>query len=174
MPRNIAFERVALADTSFGGRLDGGKPIIVKRVTVFDLAQEPAGAPGKTKFSLKYLIKKIETIRDETIKRRLKEEFAEKQPDEANWKTFCDSFAQKRKGGIAGARIIKVWVYAGEPDEFKDLSKDGTGAWRKAKDDHQGQIIYSDIDGNLAVKPVCANVFKRESCLHIFYSISSV
>jgi CRISPR-associated endonuclease Csn1 len=162
MPRNIAFERAALADTSFGGRLDGGKPIIVKRVTVFDLAQEPAGAPGKTKFSLKYLIKKTESVRDETIKRRLKEEFVEKEPDEVKWKKFCDSFAQKRKGGITGARIIKVWVYAGEPDEFKDLSKDGTGAWRKAKDDHQGQIIYTNIDGNLAVKPVYAHASIRK------------
>ena len=105
----------------------------MKRVAVFDMAQRTTGAPGKTKFSLKYLIKKIESILDETIKRRLKEEFVEKEPDEIKWKKFCDSFAQNRKGGIAGARIIKVWVYAGEVDEFEDLSKDGTGAWRASQ-----------------------------------------
>jgi len=157
MPRQIAYERPALADTSFGLRCDAGKPVIVKRISVFDLAQEPAGAPGKTKFSLRYLTKKIESIRDDTIRRRLKVDFLGGGPNETSWKKYCDSFAQIRKGGTLGARIIKVWVNVGEPNEFKDLSKDSSGAWRKAKDDHQGQIIYTDADGNLAVKPVYAH-----------------
>jgi len=157
MPRQIAYEQPALADTSFGFRRTNGKPVIVKRVPLFDLAQEPAGAPGKTKFSLRYLTKKIESVRDETIRRRLKEEFLDNTPDEATWKTFCESFAQRRKDGTPGARVIKVLVDVGEPDEYKDLSKDGTGAWRKAKGDHQGQIIYTDAEGNLAVRPVYAH-----------------
>jgi hypothetical protein len=166
MPKNIAFERAALADTSFGIRDDGEKSIIVKRIPVFDLGQEPAGAPGKTKFSLKYLTKKTEWVRDATVRRRLKE-FIEEQPDEAGWRRFCESFTQKRKDGTAGARIIKVWVYAGEPDEFKDLSKDGTGAMRKAKDDHQGQIIFTDGNGELAVKPVYAHASIKEEMKRI-------
>jgi len=30
----------------------------------------------------------------------------------------------------------------GEPTEYKDLSKDGTGAYRKALKGHRGQIVY--------------------------------
>lgn len=162
MPRNIAYERPALADTSFGCRIDGGKRIIVQRVSVFDLAQKPAGAPGKTKFDLGYLSKQIQSVRDANIRRRL-EEFMATNPDEASWKQFCASFAQQRKDGTTGARIVKVWVYAAEADEFKDLSKDGEGAWRKAKDDHQGQIVYTDADGQLRVRPVYAHAStKRE------------
>ena len=30
----------------------------------------------------------------------------------------------------------------GQPKEYKDLSKDGTGAYRKALKGHKGQIVY--------------------------------
>jgi 5-methylcytosine-specific restriction endonuclease McrA len=166
MPRNIAYERAALADTSFGCRLDGGKPVIVQRVAVLDLGQKPAGAPGKTTFDLIYLVKQIQSVRDATIRRRL-EEFAATNPDEPKWKAFCESFAQKREDGTTGARILKVCVNAAAPDEFKDLSKDGEGAWRKAKGDHQGQIIYTDADGNLAVKPVYVHASIRQELTRI-------
>lgn len=164
MPRNIAFERPALADTSFGCRCDGGKPIIVQRVAVFDLAQN--GPQGKRTFDLKYLAKQIQCVRDATIRRRL-EEFAASGPDETKWKEFCESLDQTRKDGTAGARILKVWVNAAEPDEFKDLSKDGQGAWRKGKGDHQGQIIYTDADGDLAVKPVYAHASIKQELTRI-------
>ena len=44
----------------------------------------------------------------------------------------------------------------GGAEEYKDLSKDGSGAWRKAKKGHKGQIVYSDKAGKVRVRPVYA------------------
>ncbi|HEY9174509.1 MAG TPA: HNH endonuclease domain-containing protein [Verrucomicrobiae bacterium] len=161
MPRHIAYERPALADTNFGCRLDHGKPVIVQRVPVYDLAQKPAGAPSKTKFDLDYLKKQIRAVRDINIQKRLMEEFvAGKNPDEPSWKQFCDSFTQlRKKDGMPGARIVKVWVFVGQADQFKDLSKDQNsenhrGAWRRRKQDHRGQIVVAESSGSFRVLPV--------------------
>ncbi len=51
----------------------------------------------------------------------------------------------------------------GSTDEYKDFSKDGFGAWRKAKKGHRGQIVYLDSNGKARVRPV-----------YIFDSISSI
>jgi len=38
--------------------------------------------------------------------------------------------------------VVKVTVKAGDPPEYVELSKDQTGAYRKGKKDHRGQIVY--------------------------------
>jgi hypothetical protein len=40
--------------------------------------------------------------------------------------------------------------------EYKDMSKDGTGAFRKALKGHKGQFIYIDANGKPKVRPVYA------------------
>lgn len=154
MPRSIAFERPALADTSFGCRCDGGKPIIVQRVAVFDLAQKPAGVPGKTAFDLKYLTKQVRYVRDVTIRRRL-EEFVATNPDQSAWEAFCDRLATGKHEAVAGRRILKVALNRNEdPLEFRDLSKDGKGAYRTRKGEHRGQFVYVDAEGRSHVRAV--------------------
>lgn len=46
-------------------------------------------------------------------------------------------------------------MIVGDLKEFKDLSKDGTGALRKGGT-HHGQWVYRDAAGKLKVKPVYA------------------
>ena len=70
----------------------------------------------------------------------------------------------KRKDGSGGPRVKRVTVSVGEPTEYKDLSKDGTGAFRKALKGHKGQIIYAVSTGGkkagekeiIAVRPIYA------------------
>jgi hypothetical protein len=45
---------------------------------------------------------------------------------------------------------------AGKPDEYKDLSKDRTGAFRKALKGHKGQFVYLNGNGKSKVRPVYA------------------
>ena len=47
-----------------------------------------------------------------------------------------------RKDGTKGPRVLKVNVTTGSPDEYIDMSKDQSGAFRKGKKGHRGQIIY--------------------------------
>jgi hypothetical protein len=51
---------------------------------------------------------------------------------------------------LKGRQVGKV----DEPTEYKDMSKDGTGAYRKALKGHKGQIVYWDAAGELCVAPV--------------------
>jgi hypothetical protein len=50
-----------------------------------------------------------------------------------------------------------VNVNVGAADEYADLSKDATGAYRKGKDSHKGQLLYDDGKGNYGVVPIYAH-----------------
>ena len=39
---------------------------------------------------------------------------------------------------MGGPRVLSVLMNVGDPKEYKDLSKDGTGAYRKALKGHKG------------------------------------
>jgi len=67
---------------------------------------------------------------------------------------FCANFNVVGKNGVVGSRVSKVRVNVGKPDEFCRLIKDKTGAWRKAKQGHKGQIIYFDDNGKPKIRPV--------------------
>jgi len=154
IPQNICFERPALAETIYGARDQGGDKIIVQRAEVVALAQKPV-APGKTKFDLEYAKKQIRAIRDAHIQQQLSE-FVEKGPTEISWNEFCQGFCLRRKDGSLGSPVKFVRVNVGAPDEYKDLSKDGTGAFRRAFQGHKGQFVYLDTKGKPRVRPVYA------------------
>ncbi|MBI5775514.1 MAG: hypothetical protein HZA89_17475 [Verrucomicrobia bacterium] len=154
IPQNVCFEKPTLAETIYGARMDYGKQVIVQRAELVSLAMKPI-APGKTVFDLKYAGKQAQSIRDAGIKTRLSE-FLTTRPDESAWRKFCAEIHTKRKDGSDGPRVEFVTVNVGEPTEYKDLSKDGTGAYRKALKGHKGQIVYWDEKGKPRVRPVYA------------------
>jgi CRISPR-associated endonuclease Csn1 len=155
IPQNVCFEKPMLAETIYGARIDHGKKVIVQRTKLVSLAMKPT-APGKSVFDAKYAVKQAQSVRDRVIQGRLLE-FLTTKPDESAWQKFCDGFYLTCKDGSGGARVEFVTVNVGEPAEYKDLSKDGTGAWRKGLGSHKGQIIYWNEDGVLSVRPVFAH-----------------
>lgn len=154
IPQNICFEKPALAETIYGARSEGEAKIIVQRTEVVSVAQKPV-APGKSKFDLDYARKQIRAIRDSQIERRLSE-FIETEPTEQAWNDFCRGFCLRRKDGSPGSPIKFARVNVGGPDEYKDLSKDGTGAFRRALKGHKGQLVYLDEKRKPRVRPVYA------------------
>jgi CRISPR-associated endonuclease Csn1 len=154
IPQNICFEKPLLAETIYGGRSENGRIVIVQRAKLASLAMKPA-APGKSVFDLKYARKQIACIRDDSIRERLGS-FLTTNPDEGSWIKFCDGFTLKRKDGSDGPRVQFVTLNVGDPTEYKDLSKDGTGAFRKALKGHKGQIVFFDAANKPRVRAVYA------------------
>lgn len=161
IPQNVCFEKPSLAQTIFGARTDHGEKVIVQRTNLLDLAY--ATKNQKKVFDLKYAGKQAQSVRDRIIQERLLE-FLATIPDEASWRKFCDKFCLKRKDGSNGPRVEYVNVTVGEPTEYKDMSKDGTGAYRKALKGHKGQIVYWDAEGELCVAPIYPHdsIFKQQ------------
>jgi CRISPR-associated endonuclease Csn1 len=152
IPRHLAYERPVLADTLYGARKEGGKSVIVQRSLLRGLAYKPEQM--KLVFSLKYAASQIEAVRDERIKRELKS-FIAAEPDKSAWESFCDELAKGKQTSLLGIRILKVALNRDESfGEFKDLSKDGKGAYRTKKKEHRGQFVYLDGTGRPHARPV--------------------
>ncbi len=154
IPEEVCFEKATLAETIYGVRGQGRGRLIVQRKKVVELAQKPM-APGKTNFDLAYAQKQILSIRDAHIRQRLAD-FVATRPIEEAWNTFCESFCLRRTDGSCGSPIKLVRVNVGGTTEYKDLSKDGTGAFRKGFKEHKGQIVFLDKKGKLRVRPIYA------------------
>jgi CRISPR-associated endonuclease Csn1 len=154
IPQNICFEKPALAETIYGARGDGENKIVVQRTGVSFLAQKPI-APRKTKFDLAYARKQINSIRDLHIQERL-HKILESEPTEQAWNDFCQTFSLRQKNGSLGSRVKSVTVNVGATSEYKDLSKDATGAYRKALKGHKGQFVFIDATKKPRVRPVYA------------------
>ncbi len=154
IPQNVCFEKPALAETIYGAREDHGEKVIVQRAELMSLAYKPT-APGKSVYDLKYAGKQTQSIRDTTIREALAE-FITSGPTEIQWREFCGKFCLKNKNGTPGSRARFVTMTVGDPTEYKDLSKDGTGAYRKALKGHKGQIVYMDEKGKPRVRPIYA------------------
>jgi CRISPR-associated endonuclease Csn1 len=154
VPVYLCFEKPRLAETIYGARNNGNKTVIVTRAEVRTLAQKPVGV-NKTKFDLEYAQKQFQRIRDEAIRKRLKA-FLTQGVTESEWNEYCDRFCVTRKDGANASLVRYVTMDAGEITEFKDLSKDGTGAFRKALKGHKGQFVFIDKKGKARVRPVYA------------------
>jgi CRISPR-associated endonuclease Csn1 len=141
IPQNVCFEKPVLAETIYGARTDHGRKVIVQRTELVSLPMKPT-TPGKSVFDQKYAVKQAQFVRDPMIQERLLE-FLMTKPDEAAWQKFCAEFHLKRKDGSDGPRVEYVTVNVGEPTEYREMSKDGTGAYRKALKGHKGQIVYA-------------------------------
>jgi|GEM_PF-371040 len=166
MPEALAYEQATLADTTYARRWEdaqGKVKVIVQRTPLIDLAMKP-NARGEANYDLTYLEKNITTIRELKVKKDGKlvdgplvmalKDLLNTRPSQHEWEDFCAEYRKPRKDGSNGPRVIQVTVLAGEPTEYREMSKDRTGAWRKGGGNHQGQIIYHHTDGNPKVHPV--------------------
>ena len=140
MPQNLCYEKPALAETIYGARGADAKRVIVQRVELRKLAMKGI-APGKAEFNLDYLAGQIKAVRDGRIQQLLKD-FHEQSPGESQWVEFCANLRLTGGNGSSGSLVRRVLMNVGAPTEYKDMSKDGTGAFRKAKKGHRGQIVY--------------------------------
>jgi CRISPR-associated endonuclease Csn1 len=151
IPQFLTFDKALLAETIYGReKADSG--LIVQRVKLKDLTLKPI-SPAKAKFDLEYARKQIQCVRDERLKTILNE-FLATEPDEARWNEFCVNLRLPHKDGRAGSKVNRIRVNVGKATEFADLSKDRSGAWRKAKQGHKGQIIYLDESGKPNIRPI--------------------
>ena len=140
LPRFEYLEKPKMAETIYGARREGVEHVIVQRVELAKLAHKPV-SPAKSLYDLKYAREQFKAIRDPQIKRLLLE-WCDRGEPEDGWRIFSSQFRALRKDGRPGPLVRKVSVRVGSKDEYSDLSKDGTGAWRKAKKAHRGQIVY--------------------------------
>ncbi len=143
VPQSLCFEKSALAESIYGARGEGDDKVIVQRVELLKLAYTTV--KQKQVFSLDYLGDQIKAVRDGHIQKLLAA-FHATMPDEGAWKKFCENFNLPHKDGSAGSRVLSVLMNVGQPKEYKDLSKDGTGAYRKALKGHKGQIVYVETN----------------------------
>jgi CRISPR-associated endonuclease Csn1 len=152
MPRQLTYGKTPLAETFYGDRGAGEFREIVQRVPLVELALKPV-APGKTKFDLAYFKKQIRSVRDSNVIAAL-QSF---EGDEVRWRLLCAEFRLPGKSGAKGPRVKKILVTVGLTDEYAEMSKDQSGAWRRGKKGHKGQIVYHDSTGLLAVRPIYAH-----------------
>ncbi len=157
MPRAVAFEKAPLAETIYGGRAGTDRTVIVLRSPLVELAMKPT-APGKSVFDLEYLRKQIKAVRDSRIAEVLQHFLEEGHDGEPAWRGFCANFQLPQRDGSPGPRVVKVNMSVGASDEYAEMSKDGTGAFRKGKKGHKGQIIY--IEATKTKKGVAKEVIQ--------------
>jgi CRISPR-associated endonuclease Csn1 len=152
VPQFLCFEKSVLAETIYGVRYDDGQAVVVQRGALPALAMRPT-APGKSVLDLTYARKQVHCIRDATIRERLLE-FLATNPDECAWRKFCKNFCLKGNDGSRGPRVEFVTMTVGGSTEYKDLSKDQTGALRKALQGHKGQVVYLDSGNKPRIRPI--------------------
>ena len=158
MPVDVAPKKPRLEDGIYSKRIIGGKACMVKRNNLVDLAYKSGLKPV---FDIPTLIKLVDKKEKGIINPQIRKmigEFAATNPDESAWRKWCEEVRLPSKSGL-GARIMRVLVYYGEADEYKDLSKDGCGAYRKG-DGHKGQVIWESVDGKYYVEPVYVHASK--------------
>ena len=154
-PEKRAFEKAVLAETIYGGRNDRGATIIVQRVPLVELAMKQVGQ-NKKAFDAAYLRKQLKSVREPVIVERIVD-WLDDDRDEASWKEFCKTLRLPCRDGSPGPRVFRVNVTVGSADEYAEMSKDQTGAYRKGKKEHKGQLIYWNETGVLCIRPVFAH-----------------
>ena len=56
--------------------------------------------------------------------------------------------------GTLGSRVRRVSIQIAPDTEYRDLSKDHSGAFRKRKAEHRGQVVFLDAKRKPRVRPV--------------------
>lgn len=155
VPQFLCFEKAYLAETIYSKERDPGGQI-TQRVELRQLAYKPI-ALNKTKFDLDYATKQINSVCDNHLRSQLLDMLATCSSG-GEWDARCKDFRIVSKDGRQGAKVIAVKVRVGKADEYADLSKgrlpSWRGAWRKAKQGHKGQIVYTDSDGKPRIRPI--------------------
>ena len=153
VPNEIAPKKPQLEDAMYSKRMIGGKEFIVRKFKLVDLAYKSGLKPVYDIGTIEKLLEdeKYPPIINPVI-RKLVGDFVKTNPDENEWKNWCSNLRMP-PGGKNASRIIRILVKVGNPDEYKDLSKDSCGAFRKG-DAHKGQIIWEDKKNKCRVAPI--------------------
>jgi CRISPR-associated endonuclease Csn1 len=167
MPRLLAFEKAPLAETIYGGRSQKGETVIVQRVPLIELGYNVKNQ--KKVFDRKYLAGQIKGVRDPVIAETLNRFLEKESNGESQWRILCEGFRLRKSDGMPGPSVSKVNVTVGASDEYAEMSKDGSGAYRKGKKGHKGQIIYIERAANkkgtikelIRVRPIYAFESRR-------------
>lgn len=154
IPNKVAVKKSALEQTIYALR----KGRIVKKCNVRDLAY--TGINPKYNYST--LVKSIKSIVGE-VPKRIVSDFVLSNSDlsESEWEDWCKNNAAIPSKNGAPTKLLRVLCDAGNPEEYKDLSKDGCGAYRKG-DSHKGQFIWKTKQGRYVVAPVYAHASKAK------------
>jgi len=149
VPTWVAHERPTLEETIYGRRED--KTTIRREFrSIAYTGQTPKFSPSTLKKNIAKIVSP--EIRDATL------EFysAEREPNELTWKAWAEGLILKN-----GSRVRRVLMTGDAIHECADLSKDGTGAWRKGSR-HKGYFLLKAPSGRVSVKPVYAHQSVRE------------
>lgn len=163
-PRNLSFKRPVLRETIYGRRMMDGGPVAASRFEIRKLGFSTETPDGKLKnFCPNRLRKQAADIIDHRISAQLIR-FADTNPTEDEWRAYAASL----RAFPGGPLVRKAMRLSNKPSlsNYKDLSKDGTGAWRTSKEGHRGQWVYANHSGRAVVVPVMVfesktSVFKR-------------
>ncbi len=144
LPRFLAREKPVLEKMIYAKRKVDGDEKMVRRVSLISLPGEGGAYNAKEGCDAACKI----------LDRRIRSEvqaFLAGDPNEEQWKQFCAAYRLK-DGATAVGRVA---VSHGEPNEYGDLSKDGTGQYKRG-DPHRGYFVYRDAKEHARVRPVYA------------------
>ncbi len=156
VPTKVAIKKPELEQTIYSKRVIGGRETIVKKCNVRDLAYKGQNP----KYDFDTLTKRIKDIIN-PVSKRVIEDFAKTEPTEPEWENWCKYEAAIPSKNASPTRLLRVLVEIGNPEEYKDLSKDGCGAYRKG-DSHKGQFIWKNRKGRYIVAPIYAHASKAK------------
>lgn len=160
VPNEVATQKPRLEQTLYSKRVVGGKECIVRKFNLVDLAYKSGLKPVYDLQTIKKLVGKDQSESDiiNPVVGALVREFIATDPTEEQWRAWCGEVCMPSES-FTGSRIKRVLVRCGNPDEFKDLSKDGCGAYRKG-DAHKGQIVWRSTNGKCYVLPIYVHASK--------------
>ena len=156
IPNNVAAKKPILEETFYAIRESGGEKFMARKYSLEKLAYTSGLNPKYSLETLEKLVKGDDLV-NECI-RNLVRDFAKTKPGESDWINWCENLRLPSKFG-EGTRVKRVLVKVGKPGEYKDLSKDGSGAYKRGKT-HKGQIVWKDLKGKYKVAPIYAHSSK--------------
>jgi len=139
----VALEKPRLAETAYGLREVCGEKQISQRVELHKLAYTGINP----KFDLDYLKNQIVSIADNKIKSLVHSvyERIKELPDKDAEQQWIQEISVLRISQN-GSPIKKVTQFSPFSEEYTDLSKDGSGAFYKRKENHKGQFVYATTE----------------------------
>lgn len=152
IPNKVATMKPRLEETIYSKRKIGKKEYIVRKYDLESLAYKGIN-PKYDVEAIKKLANSENIIN--VVAKKIIRDFVNDNPTEQEWKDFCNTVKMPSKNGN-GSRLKRILLLVGNTAEYKDLSKDGCGAYRKG-DSHKGQIIWKTKSGKFKVEPIYAH-----------------
>ncbi len=146
IPRFICRQKPKLEEMIYRKKTCKGQAVAIRRVELSSLPGE--GRNFKVKTGIKKAVNILDPLIQEDVLRFLG---SSKELTEQQWKAFCEKYISKN-----GTAVKKVALKYGSLDEYKDISKDHRGQYRRGEK-HQGYFLYEDKENQKpSVKPVYA------------------